>query len=342
MTILAAQKKNIEELTSCPNCGSENVKKCFEAGDIFYRVTDQLFVLSVCKKCTLYFLSRRVVPSAVGQYYPFEYGPYKNKASVPVQVHADSLLSKIIRVPISLITSLLRRVIMPGYMRKLDRLSMPEANAKVLLDFGCGSDIFLNRFKHSDMVTIGMDFTPGVISKVKSSGHIGVLYEGESSWDQLQDSSIDFIRMSHVTEHLYDPPHVFSKLCQKMKSGGLLHIIVPNPKGISARIFGKYFLAFADLPRHVMLYPLPLLAKLLEKKGFEVVESLQEVVTSDIVRSIHIKRNYNNASASTIHASLHDPWLNQLFFIPMWISAVFSRADRYHLLVKKRKNESSF
>ena len=297
MNTLEAEKKNIEELTSCPNCGSDDIKQCFEAGDIFYRVTNQLFTLSVCKNCTLYFLSRRVVPSAIGQYYPFEYGPYNNKASAPVQVDSGSFLSKIIRAPMSILNRLVMRVIMPAYRRKLDRISMPAANAKTLLDFGCGSDTFLNRFKQSDVVTIGMDFTPEVISKVQNSGHVGVLYNGESAWDQLQDSSIDFIRMSHVTEHLYDPPHVFSKLYQKMKEGGLLHITVPNPEGISARIFGKYFLAFADLPRHVMLYPLPLLVKLLETKGFEVVESLQEIVTKDIVRSIHIKRNYNNASA---------------------------------------------
>ena len=330
--------ESIEELKSCPNCGSEHIRKCFEAGDIFYNVSSHLFVLSVCENCNLYFLSRRVVSSAVGEYYPLDYSPYNTTASASSIPVKTSLLTKIIFSPVLLLNKFIRNLVMPGYVRKLNRISVPAKSAQTILDFGCGDDSFLNLVKQPGRTTIGMDFTPAVISKIKDSGHVGILYDGETAWDQIQDSSIDFVRMSHVAEHLYNPSQVFSMLHSKLKPGGLLHIIVPNPEGISAKVFGKYFLAFADLPRHVMMYPLSGMTKMLGAKDFDIVETLQEIVTKDIIRSIFIRRNYDSVNASSIHGSIKDSNLHKLFFIPMWLSAVLSRSDRYHVLVKKKKN----
>jgi 2-polyprenyl-3-methyl-5-hydroxy-6-metoxy-1,4-benzoquinol methylase len=336
MNTLNSEVNTIECLTACPSCGSEKIKACFDAGDIFYKVSNENFTVSVCQNCKLYFLSRRVVASAVGAYYPFEYSPYNNKISKAV-INKESFINKLLFTPVVIINKIVKTLVIGGYNRKWDSFRMPGSSAKSILDFGCGDDSYLNLFKETSRITIGMDFTPTVISKVKESGHIGILYDSEAAWDQIQDSSVDFIRMSHVVEHLYDPSNVFSKLYQKMKPGGLLHILVPNPEGISARIFGKYFLAFADLPRHVMMFPLKGLMRLLESKHFEVVDTLQEIVTKDFVRSIFIKKNYRSVDTNAMHAEVNNVKFNELLFTPMALAALFSKSDRYQILVRKGK-----
>lgn len=323
----------IEVLKVCPNCGGRDIKPFGTAKDIFYKITEQDFTFSNCGTCGLFFLSVRPDQSSIGAFYPDAYGPYNNAADAGA-VKKTQPLSRILIAPVVLLNRIISRIFLPAYERKLARVASPPADADVILDFGCGDDSFLNQYRDR-RVTIGMDFTDSVVEKVKKSGHKGVLYNDESAWDSIPDNSVAFVRMNHVVEHLYDPEKVFKMLHKKMKTNGLLHIAVPNPRGISARQYKKYALAFADVPRHIMMHPEPLLKTILEKNGFAITASVQELVIKDFMRSRYIKNNYSQVNAAGIKASIVNHVLHQLLIIPMVLCMLVSWSDRYHLLAKK-------
>jgi SAM-dependent methyltransferase len=325
---------DIEVISKCPNCDSDDIREAFEGKDIFYRITDEKFVFSRCRHCGLYFLSKRPKPSAVGRFYPESYAPYRNLAA-DSRKRGNSIFAKILASPLIIFNKLVSIFTAPYLKNRMVEISEPK-NADVILDFGCGDDSFLNKFKGRSR-TIGMDFTETVIQKISKSGHIGVLYDGESAWDKIENNSVDFVRMNHVAEHLFNPDIVFKALHQKMKPGGVIHIAVPNPLGISSKLYEKYSWAFADVPRHILMYPKDVLTTILKRNGLDVVDVHQEFVTKDMLRSIYIKKHYDTLTVSSLSDVLNDTIKNHLLFLPMLLSSAFGMSDRYHLKAKKVK-----
>ena len=83
----------------------------------------------------------------------------------------------------------------------------------------------------------------------------------------LPSHYFDVITLWDVLEHLPDPLPVLQKLSKIIRPGGLLVLNLPNPESWEARRFGPLWIGW-DLPRHLNLFPLPLLSSLLEKVGF--------------------------------------------------------------------------
>lgn len=327
-------EEETEMIRECPSCGNLGLQEKYRVQDIFYRVSDQFFVYSQCLKCELLFLSTRARAQFVGRYYPESYSPYRNVAQASLPKNYQWL--QILFLPVRVLNKLASLLYFPSYNKKFNRISNPPEGSRVVLDFGCGNDLFLNAQRKEGVKTIGMDFSPGVVENIKESGHVGVLYNREAAWDAIEDDSVDFIRMSHVAEHLYDPRNVFQQLHRKLRKGGLLHVIVPNPKGISAKLYNHYALAIADAPRHTMLYPIDVLRKMLAEHGLHTETSLQEFVVKDVIRSQYIKKHYKTVDAKSLAMSLNDYAWNVMLIVPMMLCAKFSFSDRYHLLVKKK------
>jgi len=82
----------------------------------------------------------------------------------------------------------------------------------------------------------------------------------------------DFIRASHVIEHV-DNPVVFLKKIKKLaKPKGRVLIYTPNTNSVSFKVFNKFWFGYKE-KTHVRLYSVRNLEKLSRKLKFKVIES---------------------------------------------------------------------
>lgn len=88
----------------------------------------------------------------------------------------------------------------------------------------------------------------------------------------IPDNYFDFIRMSHVIEHLYNGDKVIEHLIPKLKSGGFIYIEYPGMKSTKLpHMDGS--LNFYDDPTHVRVYSVRELTDLFKNNNFSVISS---------------------------------------------------------------------
>lgn len=97
------------------------------------------------------------------------------------------------------------------------------------LNLGCGSDI------KSDMTNVNYFDTDGV----------DVVHDLNSFPYPFPSSSIDYILMDNVLEHLHSIDEVLRECSRILKVGGILNIIVPNSKFDSSCCHLHYFDEFS-------------------------------------------------------------------------------------------------
>lgn len=91
-------------------------------------------------------------------------------------------------------------------------------------------------------------------------------------YSTIPDNFFDFIRMTHVVEHLFNGDDVVKALLQKLKKGGFFYIEYPGKKSLKLpSMHGT--LNFHDDSTHVRLYSVKELKKVFESNGCKVLQS---------------------------------------------------------------------
>lgn len=86
----------------------------------------------------------------------------------------------------------------------------------------------------------------------------------------IPDDHFDFIRMTHIIEHLFNGDEVIKLLLPKLKRGGHIYIEYPGQK--STKLPSMHgTLNFYDDDTHVRIYSVEELSKLLTEGNFEVL-----------------------------------------------------------------------
>jgi hypothetical protein len=181
-----------------------------------------------------------------------------------------------------------------------------------------------------------MDFSAHALSIVEQKGHRALLASAVG-WKSISDESVDFVRMNHVLEHLYNPVDVLQNIRRTMTRHAVLHIAVPNPRGLSARIFRRYWLGL-DCPRHVMLFPPVTLGRLLQRAGLEVERTVPEALTKDHIRSWA----YWLRARGMIETFEPDVYIRRTLLrlaagLPMLVAHPFGLADRFHVFARRQQ-----
>ncbi len=327
-----------ETLTECPLCASKNFKPFANSYDRLYLLSKQRFVYSTCQDCNVVFQSVRPVESEIAKFYPKNYGPYAGhdrSASQPKSKLVQAMKSGLEKFGRKL-NSLLKKVSRDRYEKDYRLIyKLPHANAEVL-DFGCGSDAFLNRARKWGWKTTGMDFSEFAVEQAAASGHRAILLSPQA-WDQVEDGSVDLIRMNHVLEHLYDPKVVMAKLYSKLKPGGRMHIAVPNPACMSAIVYRRFWFSL-DCPRHIMLYSPKCGTALLEQCGFKVDNILHEPVTKDSARSaVYMLKSAGLVPHSWVDSIIWNPFIEAALYLPIRVLSSFGKGERIHFVCSKPK-----
>jgi SAM-dependent methyltransferase len=332
-----------ETLDRCPICGGMDLRVWRKGYDRLYRMSLQEFTYSRCLRCDVVFLSSRPAESDAHKFYPIDYGPYQplgarvgSKDAAPasnrkpaVQFMKRALLKAVRGLNKAAVR--LSPDIFPDEFRKFYR---PERKGARLLDFGCGSDAFLNQARHQGWDTLGMDFSPRTIEQVRRSGHQALLMS-PAIWDEVENESIDLVRMNHVLEHLYNPRGVLASIRSKMKVGAKLHIALPNPYSFTSRLFRSRWFPL-DCPRHVVLYSPAVLMRLLEELDFSDLRVRHEVITKDFSRSLgYVLHDRGWIGHEEVTQMMQRQNLADLLFTFARLAAKWGAADRFHVYARK-------
>jgi 2-polyprenyl-3-methyl-5-hydroxy-6-metoxy-1,4-benzoquinol methylase len=182
--------------------------------------------------------------------------------------------------------------------------------------------------------TIGMDFSEHSLRIARSSGHLA-LPADETGWSQIAQGSVDFVRMNHVLEHLYEPAQVLRRLRARMAPGAVLHIAVPNPDGLSARLYGRYWFGL-DCPRHVIFFPLHTLRAWLEHLGFSILEVITEPAAKDFIRSqaLQARHRYGMEYGDLDQLGRRED-LRGKAALPVLFARLIGLPDRFHVFAAR-------
>lgn len=332
-----------EILDCCPICGGMDLRVWRKGYDRLHRLSPQEFTYSKCLRCDVVFLSSRPAEGDAHKFYPSDYGPHQppgsharsqNKALTPNKKPALQFVISALLKAVHGLNSAAGRLSPDTFADEIQKFYRPERRGARLLDFGCGTDTFLNQAREHGWNTLGMDFSPQAIEQVRRSGHQALLVS-PSVWNEVEDESLDLVRMNHVLEHLYNPTVVLAAVRSKMRARAKLHIALPNPYSFTSRLFRSYWRGL-DCPRHVILYSPAVVKRLLDEAGFSDLQVRHEIITKDFSRSLgYVLHDRGWIAHEEVEKMMHRQGLAELLFTPAKLAAVWGAADRFHVFTRK-------
>jgi 2-polyprenyl-3-methyl-5-hydroxy-6-metoxy-1,4-benzoquinol methylase len=143
---------------------------------------------------------------------------------------------------------------------------LPRIAGGRLLDVGCGNGQFLLEMRPDGWEVRGIDPDPAAVAFARDAGLDVTEDTLESA--RLAPGSFDAITLSHVIEHVHDPPETLRACLDLLRPGGLLWIATPNLLAGGHRRFGPDWFPL-DPPRHLTLFTRASLHAALERAGLE-------------------------------------------------------------------------
>jgi 2-polyprenyl-3-methyl-5-hydroxy-6-metoxy-1,4-benzoquinol methylase len=141
-----------------------------------------------------------------------------------------------------------------------------------ILDFGCGTGMFLSCCKNDGWNTVGFEPDTGAKNIAISKGN-KIYSEFNDLVDSTEAVKFDVISLWHVLEHVSDLPKTLQYFNTHLKPGGVLVIAVPNYKSYDAQYYKEFWAAY-DVPRHLYHFDVDTISQLLSNNGFYLVDSL--------------------------------------------------------------------
>jgi 2-polyprenyl-3-methyl-5-hydroxy-6-metoxy-1,4-benzoquinol methylase len=138
-----------------------------------------------------------------------------------------------------------------------------------LLDIGFGNGGFLQLASQIGWRAEGIDFDPGAVDAARSRG-LDVRCVSVDDLAQEQ-GPYDIITISHVIEHVYDPPALLCAIYRLLRPGGLLWVDTPNLDSLGHSRFGRDWRGL-EPPRHLSLFCVDSLQTALKQAGFTEIE----------------------------------------------------------------------
>ena len=143
-----------------------------------------------------------------------------------------------------------------------------------ILDFGCGSGLWLLRMKHLGFSNLfGHDFDYGIWKDIRDRG----ISISTGEIDNIPKVPFGCVRLHHVLEHLPNPIETLTRLGQMLAPGGSLVVGVPNYGAWSAQALAGHWPALV-LPHHLNHFTDKSLRLAVERAGFRPIETQRNPV----------------------------------------------------------------
>lgn len=271
----------LETVKVCPVCGGDRQENQ-ESGlvDWLSNPPTGLWVMVACQDCKVAYLSPRPMRDSIGEAYAHYYTHSSDKDDL---VHsrlrqlkdffADKYYAAANRSGgfLDNFVHILIRMIIPfstyldAKSRHIFKLARKPGK---LLDVGCGNGEFLRFARKYGWNVVGIDFDENAVSEAGLDGldvRVGsmeVITGGEK---------FDFISLSHVIEHVYDPAEFIRSCYSLLNDGGTLWLETPNIESLGHSIYKSNWRGF-EPPRHLILFNQAALSELCLESGFASVE----------------------------------------------------------------------
>lgn len=140
-----------------------------------------------------------------------------------------------------------------------------------LMDLGCGLGYFLDGVvKDNTFNALGVDISQEAVDFVKNKFGYNVL--NEDNLETIEPHSYDVITQWHVLEHVHLLNERMQQLKKILKPTGTLFIAVPNSNSWDAQHYKEFWDGY-DVPRHLYHFNQESFSLLMEKHGFEVIQT---------------------------------------------------------------------
>jgi 2-polyprenyl-3-methyl-5-hydroxy-6-metoxy-1,4-benzoquinol methylase len=237
-------------IEKCLVCGSNNFEPFLVCKD--YTVSQENFNIVSCKLCSFKFTNPRPEDSVLGNYYKAEsYVSHTNSKKGIINKLYHIVRSHTLKKKIQLISSYVSR--------------------GTILDYGCGTGMFLSACKTSGWDTIGLEPDDNA-RKMASEQGLNVFSDKEKVKTYITEKQSDAITLWHVLEHVTDMGDTLAFFKARLKKDGVLIIAVPNHVSYDAEYYKEFWAAY-DVPRHLHHFDLKSMTTLLEDTGFKLVET---------------------------------------------------------------------
>ncbi len=238
-------------LGECDVCGSSSHHFVFRGPDRLMGLPGE-FSFVRCTNCGLIYQWPRLPWEQLAAYYEGNYASYS------ALLDDDPII----------IRRLLRRL---GGLKQRWYVERFKRSGS-LLDVGCGTGLFLREMQHAGGWQLG-----GVEPTTEAAAYVrrrlGIpVYDELFEEAPLPPASQDVITLWHVLEHVPSPMATLQKAWEALKPGGYLIISIPNYESLGRRVFGRYWIGW-DLPRHLFIFPRPVLLRMFRQAQFEVVDT---------------------------------------------------------------------
>ena len=227
---------------NCPACDND--------GPVIFKKFG--FKHKKCKECNTIWCSERPTEELLTEYYSnWEAPKYWTQLLVETDVNRKMLQYK-------------PRVLSLVNLLKKDNSFSP----KVAVDLGAGSGAFALSLKETLFFNkvIAVDLNLECYEVCKKNG----LHSIQGSIEDLENSSVDFLTMNDMIEHLFNPKEFLKQCHAVLTKGGYLSIACPNGEGFDFKIMKDQTVNLTP-PEHLNYFNPSSIKFLLNSIGFESV-----------------------------------------------------------------------
>ena len=232
----------------CPVCSSNHIQKLLDIQD--YTVSQEIFEVWHCSKCTFRFTQNIPTADNIGPYYQ----------SANYISHSDTQDGFIHRC----------YHMVRNYTLQLKRKLIQETTGKQigdLLDVGAGTVAFSKVMKNAGWAVTGLEPDETARKNALEINELQLL--SPDNLYKISPESFDAITMWHVLEHVHDLQGYLEKYHSILRKNGRLIIAVPNYTSYDASVYQQYWAAY-DVPRHLYHFSPESMSMLADKKGFKI------------------------------------------------------------------------
>lgn len=283
---------------ACPLCGGSGSSPVCQIQDVTYGIPGKFTVVR-CRQCTHIYLNPRPSDACLMDCYPSEYAPHSRgglrqdspaqsngpKPDVRVQsqlgeVGSDRGLQQHSGKRPGFARRLLRGI--PGARAFLNWLGQEHATwlpkpaqpgHSRLLEVGCAHGGFLKQAESLGWVVDGIEPSASAVAAACEKG-LQVLC-GRLEDAGIETGSRDVVAMWMVLEHVPNPREVIRESARVLTADGHLAFSVPNAGSWERIVFGRHWLGY-DAPRHLQMFQIRSLRRLLGEEGFQRVRIIHQ------------------------------------------------------------------
>jgi len=264
-------------LDKCLVCGSNQFEPFLVCKD--HTVSQENFSIVSCKSCGFKFTNPRPEDSIIGNYYKAEsYVSHTNTKKGIVNRLYHVVRNHTLKKKVALVSSYVSR--------------------GTLLDYGCGTGMFLGACKNAGWETFGMEPDDDA-RKIASGLGLNLFSDKGRINTYITDRKFSAITLWHVLEHITDMKETLAFFKDRLEKDGVLIIAVPNHVSYDAQYYKENWAAY-DVPRHLHHFELTSMKSLLERNGFVLKETLPMKFDSFYVSMLSEK--YRTGSVNLLKA----------------------------------------